>query len=104
MENLSRDGNTRPPYLPPEKSVCRSRRNRTGHGTTDWFQIGKGACQGSILPACLFNYHAEYIRQNARLDDILSQQLFLVTFHAKMGTIKGRNGTDVTKAEDIKKR
>ena len=70
----------------------------------DWFQIGKGACQGSILSACLFNYHAEYIRQNARLDDILSQQLFLVTFHAKMGTIKGRNGTDITKAEDIKKR
>ena len=42
VENSSRDQNTRPPYLPPEKSVCRSRSNRTGHGTTDWFQIGKG--------------------------------------------------------------
>ena len=42
LENSSRDGNTRPPDLPPEKSVCRSRRRvRTGHGTTDWFQIGK---------------------------------------------------------------
>ena len=38
---LKRDGHTRPPDLPLEKSVCRSRRNRTGHGTTDWFQIGK---------------------------------------------------------------
>ena len=42
VENFSRDGNTRPPDLPPLKSVCRSRTNRTGHGTTDWFQIGKG--------------------------------------------------------------
>ena len=42
VENSSRDGNTRPPDLPPEKSLCRSRSNRTGHGTTDWFQIGKG--------------------------------------------------------------
>ena len=42
---------------------------RTGHGTTDWFQIGKGICQGCILPPCLFNFHAEYIMQNARLDE-----------------------------------
>ena len=42
VENSSRDGNTRTPYLPPEKSICRSRSNRTGHGTTDWFQIRKG--------------------------------------------------------------
>ena len=41
---------------------------RTGHGTTDWFQIGKGVCQGSILPPCLFNLFAEYIMRNARLD------------------------------------
>ena len=44
-------------------------RVRTGHGTTDWFQIGKGACQGCILSPCLFNLHAEYITQNARLDE-----------------------------------
>ena len=42
---------------------------RTGHGTTDWFQIGKGVCQGCILSPCLFNLHAEYIIQNARLDE-----------------------------------
>ena len=42
---------------------------RTGHGTTDWFQIGKGVCQGYILSPCLFNLYAEYIMQNARLDD-----------------------------------
>ena len=42
---------------------------RTGHGTTDWFQIGKGECQGCILSPCLFNLHAEYIMQNAGLDE-----------------------------------
>ena len=41
---------------------------RTGHGTTDRFQIGKGVCQGCILSPCLFNLHAEYIMRNARLD------------------------------------
>ena len=38
---------------------------RTGHGTTDWFQIAKGVCQGCILSPCLFNLYAEYIMQNA---------------------------------------
>ena len=42
---------------------------RTGHGTTDWFHIGKGLCQGCILSPCLFNLYAEYIMQNARLDE-----------------------------------
>ena len=41
---------------------------RTGHGTTDWFQIGKGVCQGCILSLCLFNFYAEYIMRNAGLD------------------------------------
>ena len=40
---------------------------RTGHGTTDWFQIGKGVHQGCVLSPCLFNLYAEYIMQNARL-------------------------------------
>ena len=44
------------PDLPLEKSVCRLRNNRTGHGTTDWFQVGKGICQGCILLPCLFSY------------------------------------------------
>ena len=42
---------------------------RTGHGTTDWFHIGKGVCQGCILSLCLFNLYAEYIMRNARLDE-----------------------------------
>ena len=42
---------------------------RTGHGTTDWFQIGKEACQGCILSPCLFNFYAEYIMRNAGLDE-----------------------------------
>ena len=42
---------------------------RTGHGTTDWFQIGKGVCQGCILSPCLFNFCAERIMRNAKLDE-----------------------------------
>ena len=42
---------------------------RTGHGTTDWFQIGKGVCQGCILLPCLLNFYAEYIMQNVRMDE-----------------------------------
>ena len=42
---------------------------RTGHGTTAWFQIGKGVCQGCILSPCLFNFFAEYIMRNTRLDE-----------------------------------
>ena len=42
---------------------------RTGHGTTDWFQIGKGVGQGCILSPCLFNFYAEYIMRNAGLDE-----------------------------------
>ena len=42
---------------------------RTGHGTTDWFQIGKGVREGCILSPCLFNLHAEYIMQNAGLEE-----------------------------------
>ena len=42
---------------------------RTGHGTTDWFQIGKGVCQVCILSPCLLNFYAEYIMRNAGLDE-----------------------------------
>ena len=42
---------------------------RTGHGTTDWFQIGKGVRQGYILSPCLFNLYAEYIMRNAGLEE-----------------------------------
>ena len=42
---------------------------RTGHGTTDWFQIGKGVCQACILSPCLFNFYAEYIMRNSGLEE-----------------------------------
>ena len=66
---ILRDGNTKPPDLTLEKSVCRSRNNRTVHGTTDWIQIGKGVRQSCILSPCLFNLYAEYIMQNTGLDE-----------------------------------
>ena len=70
MENSSRDGNTRPPDLPLEKSYAGQEATvRTGYGTTDWFQIGKGVRQGCILSPCLFNLHAEYIMRNAGLEE-----------------------------------
>ena len=64
-----RDGNTRTPYLPSEKPVCRPRSNRTEHGTKDWFKIRKGICQGCILSPCLFNLYTEYLMRNAGLDE-----------------------------------
>ena len=70
MENSERDGNTRPPnlvlrnvYAGQEATV------RTGHGTTDWFQIEKGVRQGCILSPCLFNFYAEYIMRNSELEE-----------------------------------
>ena len=67
MENSERDGNTRPPDLPFDAGLEAT--VRTGHGTTDWFQIGKGVCQDCILSPCLFNLYAEYIMRNAGLDE-----------------------------------
>ena len=62
---------------------------RTGHGTTDWFQIGKGVCQGYILSPCLFNLYAEYITRDSGLDD------------AQAGTkIAGRNINNLKYPDD----
>ena len=69
MKNSSREGNTRPPNLPPEKSGGQEATVRTRHGTTNWFQLGKGVCEGYILSPCLFNLYAEYIMRNAGLDE-----------------------------------
>ena len=70
MGNSERDGNTRPPDLPLEKpNAGQEATVRTGRGTTDCFQIGKGLCQGCILSPCLFNLYAEYIMRNAGLEE-----------------------------------
>src|SRR5574337_1306996 len=62
---------------------------RTGHGTIDWFQIGKGVRQGCILSPCLFNLYEEYITRNARLDE------------AQAGIkIAGRNISNISYADD----
>ena len=66
MENSERDGNTcllRNMYAGQEATVG------TGHWTTDWFQIGKGVCQGCVLLPCLLNLYAEYIMRNTGLDE-----------------------------------
>ena len=70
MENSERDGNTRPPDLPLRNLyIGQEATVRTGHGTTDWFQRGKGVRQGCILSSCLFNFYAEYIMRNAGLEE-----------------------------------
>ena len=53
------------------RNLCASQETtvKTGHGTTDWFQIGKGVCQGCILSPCLLNLYAEYIMRNAGLEE-----------------------------------
>ena len=70
LENFSRDGNTRPPYLPLKKPVCRSGSNSSNWTwSNDWFQIGKGIRQGCILSPCLFNLYAEYIMRITGLEE-----------------------------------
>ena len=61
----------RNPYAGQEATV------RTGHGTTDWFQIGKGVHQGCILSPCLFNLYAEYIMRNAGLEEAQLESILL---------------------------
>ena len=90
VENSERDGNTRPPDLPLRNLYAGQEATvRTGHGTTDWFQIGKGVHQGCILSPCLFNLYAEYIMRNAGLGE------------AQAGIkIAGRNTTNLRYAGD----
>ena len=88
MENSERDGNTRPPDLPLRNLYAGQEATvRTGHGTTDWFQIGKGVHQGCILLPCLFDLYAEYIMRNAGLDEAQAE-------------IAGRNINNLTYADD----
>ena len=70
LENSSRDGNTRPPYLFLRNLYAGQEATvRTGHGKMDWFQIGKRVHQDCKLSPYLFNLYAEYIMQNAGLDE-----------------------------------
>ena len=69
--------------------ACQEATVRTGHGRTDWFQIGKGVCQGCILSPCLFNLYTEYIIRNAWLEE------------AQAGIkIAGRNISNLRYADD----
>ena len=70
--NSERDRNTRPPICLLRNLYAGQATVRTGHGTTDWFQIGKRVRQGCILSPCLFNFHAEYITRNTGLDEAQS--------------------------------
>ena len=91
MENSERDGNTRPPDLSLEKPLYASQEATvtTGHGTADWFQIGKGVRQGYILSLCLFNFYAKYIIRNSGLEE------------AQAGIkISGRNINNLSYADD----
>ena len=69
MENSERDENTRPPCLLRNLYAGQEATVRTGHGTTEWFKIGKTVCQGCILSPCLFNLYEEYFMRNAGLDE-----------------------------------
>ena len=83
-------GITRPPDLPLEKPAGQEATVRTGHGTTDWFQIGKGVRQVYRLSPCLFNLYVEYIMRNAGLEE------------AQAGIkIAGRNINNLRYADDI---
>ena len=91
LENSSRDGNTCPPDLSlinlyaGQKSTV-----RTGHGTTNWFQIGQGIRQGCILSSCLFDLYAKYFIRSAGLDE------------AQAGIkIAGRNINNLRYTDDI---
>ena len=66
---------------------------RTGHGTTDWFQVGKGVHQGCILSPCLFNLYAEYIMQSAGLDEA---QAGIKIAGRKINNVRYRDDTTLT--------
>ena len=72
---------------------------RTGHGTTDWLQIGKGVCQGCILSSCLFSLYAEYIMRNAGLEET---QAGIKIAGKNINNL--RNADDITLMAEIKEK
>ena len=72
---------------------------RTGHGTTDWFQIGKGVRQGCILSPCLFSFYAEYILRNARLDEA---QAGIQISGRNINSLRYADVTPLTAEEELK--
>ena len=70
---------------------------RTGHGTTDWFQRGKGVCQGCILSPCLFNLYAEYIMRNAGLEET---QAGIKIARRNINTLRYADGTTLMRESE----
>ena len=100
MENPERDGNTRPPGLLRNLYAGQEATVRTGHGTTDWFQIGKGVCQGCILSPCLFNLYAEHIMRNAELEEA---QAGIKTARRNINSLRDADDTTLmAESEEVK--
>ena len=94
MENSERDGNTRPPDLSLEKFVAGQEETvRTGHGTMDWFQIGKGVRQSCILSPYLFNLYAEDIMRNTGLDEAQAGILILILILRSINNLRYADDT-----------
>ena len=72
---------------------------RSGHGTTDWFQIGKGVCQGCILSPYLFNLHGDYIMRNAELEEA---QAGIKTAGRNINNLRYADTTDTTLTAESK--
>ena len=87
---ILRDENNRPTFLLRNLYAGQEATVRSRHGTTDWFQIGKKVRQGCTLSLCLFNLNAEYIKQNARLDEA----------QAGINISDGRNISNLRYADD----
>ena len=101
VENSERDGNTRPPYLPLRNLYAGQEATvRTRHGSTDWFEIGKGVRQGCILSPCLFYLYAEYIMWNTRLGEA---QAGIITAGRNINNLRYADDTTrMTESEELK--